>query len=74
MDGIKKMTFRQLQKSCVERGLPAVGNTAALRARLLESAGLPVPGAAAAAAAAASAALNGSDEVRRLQILFLLVP
>eukprot|EP00562_Extubocellulus_spinifer_P018041 CAMPEP_0178594320 /NCGR_PEP_ID=MMETSP0697-20121206/30438_1 /TAXON_ID=265572 /ORGANISM="Extubocellulus spinifer, Strain CCMP396" /LENGTH=160 /DNA_ID=CAMNT_0020231597 /DNA_START=13 /DNA_END=493 /DNA_ORIENTATION=+ len=59
MDGIKKMTFRQLQKSCVDRGLPAVGNTAALRARLLESAGLPVPGSAAAGSASSR---DGPDE------------
>lgn len=64
MDGIKKMTFRQLQKSCVDRGLPAVGNTAALRARLLESAGLPVPGAG-SAPAAGSASHDGPDEVSR---------
>jgi len=37
---INSLTFRELQKHCRGRGLPAVGNTAALRARLLERFGI----------------------------------
>jgi hypothetical protein len=57
VNSVKALSFRQLQKACVARGLPAVGSTAALRSRLLESAGLPdvsVP--------AAPSAVNGSDD------------
>jgi pentatricopeptide repeat protein len=32
---VNKLSYRELQKECRERGLPAVGNTAALRSRLL---------------------------------------
>ena len=60
---VKALGFRQLQKACVARGLPAVGNTAALRSRLLESAGLPDV----SAPSAPASAVNGSDdEVSRL--------
>lgn len=38
--GVKKLTFRELQKQCKERGLPAVGNTATLRTRLYEALGI----------------------------------
>ena len=38
--GVNKLTFRELQKQCKERGLPASGNTATLRSRILESLGL----------------------------------
>ncbi len=34
---VNKLTFRELQRTCKERGLPAVGNTATLRSRILES-------------------------------------
>lgn len=37
---INKLTFRELQKECKERGLGAVGNTAALRTSLLEHMGI----------------------------------
>ena len=60
---VKALSFRQLHKACVARGLPAVGNTAALRSRLLESAGLPDV----SAPSAPASAVNGSDdEVSRL--------
>ena len=55
---VKALGFRQLQKACVARGLPAVGNTAALRSRLLESAGLPDV----SAPSAPASAVNGSDD------------
>jgi pentatricopeptide repeat protein len=34
---VQGLPFRALQRECKERGLPATGNTASLRARLLES-------------------------------------
>lgn len=37
---IKSLSFRELQAHCKKRGLVAVGNTAVLRERLLENAGL----------------------------------
>ncbi len=37
---VKQLTFRQLQKQCKERGLPATGNTAALRTRLYGALGI----------------------------------
>ncbi len=37
---INKMTFRQLQRNCKNMGLPAKGNTATLRLRLLQEFGL----------------------------------
>ena len=37
---VKNLPFRQLQKECKERGLPAVGNTATLRTRLYEALGI----------------------------------
>ena len=58
VNSVKALSFRQLQKACVSRGLPAVGNTAALRSRLLESAGLPDV----SAPAAPASAVNGSDD------------
>lgn len=58
VNSVKALSFRQLQKACVARGLPAVGNTAALRSRLLESAGLPDV----SAPAAQASAVNGSDD------------
>ena len=58
VNSVKALSFRQLQKACVARGLPAVGNTAALRSRLLESAGLPDV----SAPSAPASAVNGSDE------------
>ena len=57
VNSVKSLSFRQLQRACVVRGLPAVGSTAALRSRLLDSAGLPdvsVP--------AAPKAANGSED------------
>lgn len=63
VNSVKALSFRQLQRACVARGLPAVGNTAALRSRLLESAGLPDV----SAPSAPASAVNGSDdEVSRL--------
>lgn len=38
-NGVNKLSFRELQKNCKDRGLPASGNTAALRRRLLEAIG-----------------------------------
>ena len=38
--GVKALTFRDLQKQCKDRGLPAVGNTATLRTRLYEALGI----------------------------------
>ena len=58
VNSVKALSFRQLQKACVARGLPAVGNTAALRSRLLESAGLPDV----SAPSAPASAVNGSDD------------
>lgn len=40
---INSLTFRQLQKNCKMMGLPAKGNTATLRTRLLEEFGLVTP-------------------------------
>lgn len=40
---INKLTFRELQKECKEKGLGAVGNTAALRSSLLEYMGISSP-------------------------------
>lgn len=40
---INKLTFRALQRECKERGIPAVGTTAVLRARLLEDIGATLP-------------------------------
>jgi len=40
---INKLTFRELQKECKERGLAAVGITAALRSTLLEHIGIISP-------------------------------
>ena len=34
---VRKLTFRELQSACKKKGLPAVGNTATLRNRLLET-------------------------------------
>ena len=34
---VGKLSFRELQSACKEKGLPAVGNTATLRSRLLET-------------------------------------
>lgn len=39
-EAIRKLPYRQLQKYCKDRGLPANGSTAALRTRLLEDLGL----------------------------------
>lgn len=39
-NAVNSLTFRQLQKECKERSLPATGNTAALRGRLLENLGI----------------------------------
>lgn len=41
-EDIRKLPYRQLQKYCKDRGLPANGSTAALRTRLLEDLGLVV--------------------------------
>ena len=61
VNSVKSLSFRQLQRACVARGLPAVGSTAALRSRLLDSAGLPD-----VSAPVAPKAVNGSeDEVSR---------
>ena len=34
---VKSLSFRELQSACKKKGLPAVGNTATLRNRLLET-------------------------------------
>lgn len=39
---VNKLGFRDLQRECKEKGLPATGNTAALRGRLLEALGVVV--------------------------------
>lgn len=39
-EGINQLTFRELQRQCKERDLPAKGNTAALRSRLLDHLGI----------------------------------
>lgn len=39
-DGVNGLTFRELQRACKEKSLPATGNTATLRNRLLESLGI----------------------------------
>lgn len=39
-DGVKNLTFRELQRECKERGLAATGNTATLRSRLLDAIGI----------------------------------
>merc|ERR1719261_532604 len=57
VNSVKSLSFRQLQRACVARGLPAVGSTAALRSRLLDSAGLPD-----VSAPAAPKAVNGSED------------
>jgi len=49
---INRLTFRELQKECKERGLAAVGNTAALRNNLMDHMGIISHIAAARAAAA----------------------
>mmetsp|Transcript_16624 Transcript_16624/g.24847 ORF Transcript_16624/g.24847 Transcript_16624/m.24847 type:complete len:736 (-) Transcript_16624:67-2274(-) len=41
---VNKLTFRELQRTCKEKGLPAVGSTATLRSRILESLEECVPG------------------------------
>eukprot|EP00559_Dactyliosolen_fragilissimus_P002968 CAMPEP_0184861704 /NCGR_PEP_ID=MMETSP0580-20130426/6323_1 /TAXON_ID=1118495 /ORGANISM="Dactyliosolen fragilissimus" /LENGTH=677 /DNA_ID=CAMNT_0027359291 /DNA_START=408 /DNA_END=2441 /DNA_ORIENTATION=- len=41
-ESINKLSYRQLQTHCKEKGLPATGNTATLRGRLLEEFGLGV--------------------------------
>lgn len=51
---INRLTFRELQKECKERGLGAMGNTATLRNSLLEFMGILSPNAAAEAAAQAN--------------------
>lgn len=38
-ENVNKLSFRELQRECKARGLGAVGNTAALRRRLLETVG-----------------------------------
>jgi len=59
-DDVRSMTFRQLQRSCVDKGLPAVGNTATLRSRILEAYGLAtVPAASNASAASDEATPDG---------------
>ena len=64
-DDVRSMTFRQLQRSCVDKGLPAVGNTATLRSRILEAYGL-------ATVPAASNASAASDEVRHFIAMYLI--
>lgn len=39
-EGVNRLTFRELQKACKASGLPAVGSTSVLRARLLEFFGI----------------------------------
>eukprot|EP00586_Coscinodiscus_wailesii_P011050 CAMPEP_0172494066 /NCGR_PEP_ID=MMETSP1066-20121228/37917_1 /TAXON_ID=671091 /ORGANISM="Coscinodiscus wailesii, Strain CCMP2513" /LENGTH=721 /DNA_ID=CAMNT_0013264721 /DNA_START=150 /DNA_END=2315 /DNA_ORIENTATION=- len=43
-ENVNKLSFRELQRECKARGLGAVGNTAVLRRRLLETVGASVEG------------------------------
>lgn len=62
-NGVNSLSFRELQRECKERELPAVGNTAALRGRLLEFHGLgrKSPASAAAAPAEVSAPVDADQ-------------
>ena len=73
VNSVKSLSFRQLQRACVVRGLPAVGSTAALRSRLLDSAGLPDVSAPAAPQAVEDEVSRGFENEKEINVCKLCV-
>ena len=73
VNSVKSLSFRQLQRACVARSLPAVGSTAALRSRLLDSAGLPDVSAPAAPQAVEDEVSRGFENEKEINVCKLCV-
>ena len=73
VNSIKSLSFRQLQRACVARSLPAVGSTAALRSRLLDSAGLPDVSVPAAPQAVEDEVSRGFENGKEINVCKLCV-
>ena len=73
VNSVKSLSFRQLQRACVARSLPAVGSTAALRSRLLDSAGLPDVSVPAAPQAVEDEVSRGFENGKEINVCKLCV-